>query len=202
MASATRPCVPRRVSSARPTSRPGSRSSGVTAHTSSPAEHYPRHFSRRRHVPVDALRPEPLPRPLDGRRSSSGSALLVLGLRWWWGLGSIWNTEVVLAVAALTAAPVGFLAGIGSFDYWLHYVVGRPTEPEDLGSRRSQLEGLLPRQHRPQGHRDQVPRHDLLLLHGRRPHGDVLPRGARRLRASSSSTRRPSTGSCRRTRRS
>ena len=31
----------------------------------------------------------------------------------------------------MTAAPIGFLAGIGSFDYWLHYIAGRPTRPED-----------------------------------------------------------------------
>src|SRR5687768_12583584 len=58
-------------------------------------------------------------------------ALLVLGLRWWWSWDPVWHTEVVLAVAAMTAAPIGFLAGIGSFDYWLHYFSGRPTRPED-----------------------------------------------------------------------
>jgi hypothetical protein len=47
--------------------------------------------------------------------------LLVLGLRWWWSWEPVWHTEVILAVAAMTAAPIGFLAGIGSFDYWLHY---------------------------------------------------------------------------------
>ena len=57
--------------------------------------------------------------------------LLVCALRWWWSWEPIWNTEVVLAVAAMTLAPIGFLAGIGSFDYWLYYVAGRPTRPED-----------------------------------------------------------------------
>ena len=57
--------------------------------------------------------------------------LLVLGLRWWWSWEPVWDTEVVLAVAAMTLAPIGFLAGIGSFDYWLHYISGRPTRPED-----------------------------------------------------------------------
>ena len=57
--------------------------------------------------------------------------LLVCALRWWWSWDPVWNTEVVLAVAAMTFAPIGFLAGIGSFDYWLHYVAGRPTRPED-----------------------------------------------------------------------
>ena len=59
------------------------------------------------------------------------ATLLVLVLRWWWGWDPIWHTEVVLAVAAMVAAPIGFLAGIGSFDYWLHYLSGRPTRPED-----------------------------------------------------------------------
>ncbi len=58
-------------------------------------------------------------------------ALLVLALRWWWSWDPYWHTEVVLTVAAMTTGPIGFLAGIGSFDYWLHYFVGRPTEPED-----------------------------------------------------------------------
>ena len=33
--------------------------------------------------------------------------------------------------ALLTAAPVGFLAGLGAFDYWVHYFLGKPTLPED-----------------------------------------------------------------------
>ena len=31
----------------------------------------------------------------------------------------------------MTAAPIGFLAGIGAFDYWLYYISGRPTREED-----------------------------------------------------------------------
>ena len=41
------------------------------------------------------------------------------------------------------------------------------------------MEGLLPRQHRPQGHRHPVHLHDLLLLHRRRPDGDADARRAR-----------------------
>ena len=57
--------------------------------------------------------------------------LLILGLRYWWGWEPLWLTDVVLAVAAMAIAPIGFLAGIGAFDYWLRYVIGRPTLPED-----------------------------------------------------------------------
>ena len=57
--------------------------------------------------------------------------LLVLLLRAWWGWDPLWNTEVILVVGAMVVAPIFFLAGIGSFDYWLHYISGRPTQPED-----------------------------------------------------------------------
>ena len=57
--------------------------------------------------------------------------LLVLLLRAWWGWDPLWNTEVILVVGAMVVAPIVFLAGIGSFDYWLHYISGRPTRPED-----------------------------------------------------------------------
>ena len=52
--------------------------------------------------------------------------LLVLALRAWWGWDPVWNTEVVLVVGAMVVAPIFFLAGIGSFDYWLYYISGRP----------------------------------------------------------------------------
>ena len=28
-------------------------------------------------------------------------------------------------------APLGFLAGLGGFDYWVAYALGQPTQPED-----------------------------------------------------------------------
>ena len=72
----------------------------------------------------------------------------------------------------------------------------RPLRP-----RREELEGLLPGQHRPQGDRRPVPRHDDLLLHHRRDARAARPRAARDAawpvlraavvqRASSPSTRR------------
>src|SRR3954471_11887220 len=33
-------------------------------------------------------------------------------------------------VPAITA-PLGFLAGLGAFDYWLRWAIGAPTIPED-----------------------------------------------------------------------
>jgi len=57
--------------------------------------------------------------------------LLVILLRAWWGWDPLWNTEVILVVGGMVFAPIFFLGGIGAFDYWLHYISGRPTQPED-----------------------------------------------------------------------
>jgi cytochrome c oxidase subunit 1 len=57
--------------------------------------------------------------------------LLVVGLRTWWGWDPAWLWTVIWPVAGMVAAPIGFLAGIGAFDYWLYYISGRPTRPED-----------------------------------------------------------------------
>src|SRR3989442_14286963 len=59
-----------------------------------------------------------------------GSAIVVL-CRWWGGWHPIWFGEVIVLIGALIAAPIGFLAGIGAFDYWVRYSIGAPTEPED-----------------------------------------------------------------------
>jgi cytochrome c oxidase subunit 1 len=59
-----------------------------------------------------------------------GSAIVVL-CRWWGGWHPIWFGEIILLVGGLTAAPIGFLAGIGAFDYWVRYSIGAPTTPED-----------------------------------------------------------------------
>jgi cytochrome c oxidase subunit 1 len=40
-------------------------------------------------------------------------------------LQSPWITVLMIVV------PLGFLAGIGGFDYWFSYAIGRPTQPED-----------------------------------------------------------------------
>jgi cytochrome c oxidase subunit I len=56
---------------------------------------------------------------------------LVVGLRSLAGWDPAVDWEPIITVAALTAAPIGFLAGLGAFDYWVVYVIGRPTRPED-----------------------------------------------------------------------
>ncbi len=56
---------------------------------------------------------------------------IVIAFRWWGGYEPLNQTESVVTVAFLTAMPVGFLAGIGAFDYWVHYFLGKPTLPED-----------------------------------------------------------------------
>ncbi len=62
-----------------------------------------------------------------------GFGLVVL-LRWVGGYDPLLDAEVLVAVSALTSAPVGFLAGLGAFDYWIYYFGGRPTRPEDHSS--------------------------------------------------------------------
>ena len=59
-----------------------------------------------------------------------GAGIVVLA-RLWGGWHPYWNWWIVITVGALTAAPIGFLSGIGSFDYWVRYAIGSPTQPED-----------------------------------------------------------------------
>jgi cytochrome c oxidase subunit 1 len=59
-----------------------------------------------------------------------GCGIVVL-CRWWGGWHPIWFGSIIVLVAALIAAPIGFLAGIGAFDYWARYAIGAPTVPED-----------------------------------------------------------------------
>src|SRR5437764_1156980 len=59
-----------------------------------------------------------------------GSGIVVL-CRWWGGWHPIWFGSIIVLVAALVAAPIGFLGGIGAFDYWARYAIGTPTQPED-----------------------------------------------------------------------
>jgi cytochrome c oxidase subunit 1 len=59
-----------------------------------------------------------------------GFGIVVL-IRWGAGWHPILLTEPLVLVAALVAAPIGFLAGIGAFDYWVYYALGYPTRAED-----------------------------------------------------------------------
>jgi hypothetical protein len=54
-----------------------------------------------------------------------GAGLVVL-IRWLEGWHPIWNGSVITTVE-LTTVPLGFLAGIGGFDYWVRYAIGQPT---------------------------------------------------------------------------
>ncbi|MBA3244579.1 MAG: cbb3-type cytochrome c oxidase subunit I, partial [Actinobacteria bacterium] len=59
---------------------------------------------------------------------------LVVFFRWLAHYDPIVDWTIVTVVAFLTLAPLGFLTGIGAFDYWAYYVSGRPTRPEDHSS--------------------------------------------------------------------
>ena len=54
---------------------------------------------------------------------------LVAGIRWLAGWDPVYDWNIIVLVGGLTLGPVGFLLGIGAFDYWLYWVSGRPTSP-------------------------------------------------------------------------
>ena len=56
---------------------------------------------------------------------------IVVGIRALAGWDPVFFWEAIITVAALTAAPIGFLAGLGAFDYWLAWAFGQPTKPDD-----------------------------------------------------------------------
>ncbi len=56
---------------------------------------------------------------------------ITVGIRAAAGWHPILLTEPIVLIAALVAAPIGFLAGIGAFDYWVYYALGYPTRAED-----------------------------------------------------------------------
>jgi len=58
-----------------------------------------------------------------------GAGITVL-VRWLEGWHPIWKGSIITTVE-LTTVPLGFLAGIGTFDYWVRYATGAPTAPED-----------------------------------------------------------------------
>jgi cytochrome c oxidase subunit I len=58
-----------------------------------------------------------------------GFALPLL-VRWAAHWDPVWKGSVLVTIQLVTA-PIGFLVGIGGFDYWAHYASGRPTRPED-----------------------------------------------------------------------
>jgi hypothetical protein len=46
------------------------------------------------------------------------------------------TTTIVVTRGALVCAPIGFLAGLGAFDYWVYYALGRRPARGPLGARR------------------------------------------------------------------
>src|SRR5215213_315143 len=59
---------------------------------------------------------------------------IVLFIRWIAGWDPLWDMQPIVTVAGLVAFPLGYLAGIGCFDYWAYYFVGGATRPEDHSS--------------------------------------------------------------------
>src|SRR3954469_7841296 len=55
---------------------------------------------------------------------------LVCLIRWAAGWYPIWDAAPLVTVSTISF-PLGFLVGLGAFDYWLYYISGRPTLPED-----------------------------------------------------------------------
>ena len=56
---------------------------------------------------------------------------LVVAVRAAYGWDPLFNWDAIITVGALVAAPLGFLVGIGCFDYWFRWASGAPTVPED-----------------------------------------------------------------------
>ena len=57
--------------------------------------------------------------------------VIVVGLRSLAGYEPVYDWLIIVTIAGLITAPIGFLAGIGAFDYWVYYALGYPTRPED-----------------------------------------------------------------------
>jgi cytochrome c oxidase subunit I len=56
---------------------------------------------------------------------------LTVGLRAWGGWNPVLDWTPIVLISILVCAPLGFLAGLGTFDYWAGYAIGRPTRPDD-----------------------------------------------------------------------
>jgi cytochrome c oxidase subunit 1 len=71
-------------------------------------------------------------------RAALGTALgfalgmgIVVLVRSLYGWDPIFDWDAIITVGALIAAPLGYLIGIGCFDYWFRWASGAPTIPED-----------------------------------------------------------------------
>jgi cytochrome c oxidase subunit I len=56
---------------------------------------------------------------------------IVVAFRWWGNWQPIVDGDIITLVAGLVCAPLGFLAGLGTFDYWAYYALGGRTRAED-----------------------------------------------------------------------
>src|SRR3712207_2299688 len=56
---------------------------------------------------------------------------IVVGARALYGWDPVVTWEASITVGALIAAPLGYLVGIGCFDYWFRWASGAPTTAED-----------------------------------------------------------------------
>src|SRR4051812_45627240 len=59
--------------------------------------------------------------------------LLGPGIRAWIGYHPVFQDQVWATVLMVTV-PMFFLAGLGTFDYWAGYAIGKPTVPDDHAS--------------------------------------------------------------------
>jgi cytochrome c oxidase subunit I len=59
-----------------------------------------------------------------------GMGIVVLS-RWVGDLDPVLDWTIIVLIGALIMAPLGFLLGLGAFDYWLYWISGRPTRAED-----------------------------------------------------------------------
>ena len=84
--------------------------------------------------PAAADRPRLDPRSVDDGAVLGESEGIVVALRAYAGWDPLWEWQVIIAVAFLTTMPIGFLAGLGAFDYPVHYAIGGETRPEDHSS--------------------------------------------------------------------
>ncbi|MFN8222810.1 MAG: cbb3-type cytochrome c oxidase subunit I [Gaiellales bacterium] len=56
---------------------------------------------------------------------------IVAGIRWLAGWDPVYDWEIIVLISAMVTGPIGFLLGLGAFDYWLYWISGRPTLAED-----------------------------------------------------------------------